>query len=90
MGLTPVLIPKPFKKRLEKKEPRMQAAILATVQRLREDHRHNSLRTHRIQGQPGVYGASIDMGNRLTFCWDNETIVLLNHCNHDILSGRKS
>ena len=63
----------------------MQDAIIAAVTQLRKDHTYNGLRTHRVWGQPGVFEARLDRGNRLTFHWEGDTIVLRNHCNHDIL-----
>lgn len=87
-GLTPVEIDKAFKKRLANKTPAMQSAILEAVKRLREDPRHPGLHTHRIKGRPGVFGARLDKGNRLTFRWEGSTIVLLNHCNHQQVLGK--
>jgi len=89
MALTPVRIDKSFKKRLGKKEPKMRASIVEAITRLRKDRDHPGLKTKSLRGQPGIFSARLDQGNRLTFCWDGDTIVLLNHCNHDILSGRK-
>ncbi len=85
MNPTPVRISKRFKKQLQKKPRDMQTAIANAVTQLRADHRHKGLHTHRVQGQPGVFEARIDQANRLTFHWDGDTIVLRNHCNHDIL-----
>jgi hypothetical protein len=86
--LTPLEVDKAFKKRLSDKTPEMQASILKAVQQLRTDPRHPGLRTHSIRGRPGVFGARVDKGNRLTFCWDGSTIVLLNHCNHKKVLGK--
>jgi mRNA-degrading endonuclease RelE of RelBE toxin-antitoxin system len=83
--LTPVEIRPTFKKRLRKKPPEMRKAVEDAVTQLRKDWRHPGLRTHRIQNKQGVYGARLGGGNRLTFHWDEGTIVLRNHCNHDIL-----
>ncbi len=85
--LTPVLIDKAFRRRLKKKSPEMQLAISEAVTRLRTDWRHSGLRTHHVQGTRGIYEARLDRGNRLTFHWDDDTIVLRNHCNHDILKS---
>lgn len=87
MPLTPIEVAPRFKRAYKKKTPEMQAVIQAAVVQLRTDHRHNGLRTHRVWGKPGVYEARLDRGNRLTFHWDGGTIVLRNHCNHDVLKS---
>jgi mRNA interferase RelE/StbE len=64
----------------------MQGAILRCIRQLRTDPRHPSLRTKKMKGTTeDVYEVRIDQGNRLTFHWEGGTIVLRNHCNHDIL-----
>ena len=79
-------IPESFRRRLQRKTPQLQGAILECVQRLGDDPRHSGLRTHRVQGAVGVWEARVDRGNRLTFHWEGEKIVLRNHCNYDILT----
>lgn len=75
-----------FKKRLRKKPMQMQAAIVECVRRVIEDPRHPGLRTHRLRGTPGVWEASVDRGNRLTFHREpGGGLVFRNHCHHDIL-----
>lgn len=82
-----VRLPASFKKRFQKKESVLQAAIMETVQRLGENPRHPSLQTHPVEGtkNPKVFEAYVDMKNRVTWHWDDGVIVLRNHCNHDIL-----
>lgn len=82
-----VRLPASFKKRFQKKESMLQAAILETIQRLGEDPRHPSLQTHQVHGpkNPKVFEAYVDMKNRITWHWEDGVIVLRNHCNHDIL-----
>ena len=84
MALTPVEIPKPLKKKLAKKPPAMQAAILVAIRQLREDWRHPSLDSSKLGGTE-IYHAKVSKGNRVTFFWDGPVIVIENHCNHDIL-----
>ncbi len=77
-----------FKKRLGKKEAKLQDAILKTVKRLGEDPRHNGLRTHHVQGtkNPKIFEAYVDKSNRVTWCWgEADQVKLLAHCNHDVL-----
>lgn len=84
--LTPVEIPRPLKKKLDKKTPQMQAAILACIQQLRTDWRHPGLRAKKLSGTSD-FEARVTEGARLTFRWDGPTIVVTNHCHHDILKG---
>lgn len=82
---TPVELTTHFRRAYKKKPQEMQEVIRAAVTQLRMDWRHPGLRTHRVQGSPGVFDARLDRGNRLTFHWEGDTIVLRNHCNHEIL-----
>ena len=83
----PLDVPPSFKKRLAKKPPALQAAIIECMTRLSGDTRHPSLQTHPVRGHKGVFEAYIDKANRLTFHYDSGRIVLRNHCNHDILKS---
>ena len=80
-----VEVPLSFKRRLQDKTPELQRAVLECVDRLSQNSRHQSLRTHRVQGQKGVFEAYVDKANRVTFCYGDDRIVLLRHCNHMIL-----
>lgn len=82
-----LVIPPQFKKVLSKKPAQLQAAILECVQRLGDNPRHPSLKTHRVRGARGVFEAYVDMANRVTFEWDGDTIVLRNNCNHAIIDS---
>jgi len=84
LTLTPVRVPKPLKKKLAKKTPEMQKAVLACITQLREDWRHPGLRSSKLSGTD-IYHARIDGGNRVTFFWEDGRIVIENHCNHEIL-----
>jgi hypothetical protein len=65
----------------------MQAAIAACIRQLREDWRHPSLASSKLRGTKGIYHAKVSRGNRVTFFWEGDRIVIENHCNHDILKG---
>jgi hypothetical protein len=80
-----VRIDRTFKKRLEAKEPKQRAAVLECIERLVDDPRYPGLRTHPVQGVPGVYSSRVDRGNRVTWERDGQTIVMRNHCNHDVV-----
>jgi plasmid maintenance system killer protein len=78
-----------FKRRLKKKPPVLRAAIEECAARLADDPHHPGLRTKRLQtGDGAVFSARIDQANRLTFHWDDDVIVLRNHCNHDLVLKR--
>jgi mRNA-degrading endonuclease YafQ of YafQ-DinJ toxin-antitoxin module len=83
--VTPIRTEPRFKRDYKKKPREMRDSIDKALVQLRADPHHPGLGTHRIRGKPGVWAANLDQGNRLTFHWDGETIVLRNHCNHDIL-----
>lgn len=75
-----------FKRALKKKTSEMRVAIMECIDRLEDNPDHPSLHRKKMQGQPGVWEARIDRANRLTFHYsDDGTLVLRNHCNHDIL-----
>jgi mRNA-degrading endonuclease YafQ of YafQ-DinJ toxin-antitoxin module len=75
-----------FRKRLLKKTHSMQGSILECIKKLADDPRHPGLHTHRVQGSLGVFEAYVDDANRLTFHYENGTIVLRNHCNHSVVN----
>lgn len=85
MSPTPISTEPRWRRAYKKKPKAMQAVIDAAVLKLRIDPRDPSLGTHRIWSAKGVWAADLDRGNRITFHWDGDTIVLRNHCNHDIL-----
>lgn len=62
----------------------MQKAILACIIQLQEDWRHPGLHSNKLGGTD-IYHARISGGNRVTFFWEGDRIVIENHCNHDIL-----
>ena len=78
-------VPLSFKRTAKKKPAQLRAAIARCVELLADDPRHPGLRTHRVQGTPGVWEAYIDQANRVTFHYDGDKIVLRKNCNHDIL-----
>jgi hypothetical protein len=84
----PVRTESTFKKRLKNKSAQEQGAILKAITHLRNDPSYPGLRTHKIRSAPGVIGARFGKGGRLTFRWEGNTIVLLNHCSHQEVLGR--
>ena len=89
MSPIPLEIPPKFKKGLKSKPPNLQDAITECVERLGENPRYPSLRTHELQSCKGVFEAYVDKANRITFHYERRQgqrhIVLRKHCSHDIL-----
>jgi hypothetical protein len=88
LSLTPVRVPKRLKKKLAKKPPEMQKAVIACIVQLREDWTHPGLHSSKLGGTD-IYHAKVSGGNRITFFWDEDRIVIENHCHHDILKHVK-
>lgn len=79
-------IPNNFKKVARKKPREMQELIAECIRLLAENPRNPKLNTHKMQGHKGVWEAYVDNdGNRLTFHYEDDVIVLRNNCNHDML-----
>jgi hypothetical protein len=75
-----------LKTTLEAKEVQMQKAIINCLVQLQKSQPGPFPRgTKKMQGAPGVFESRASRGDRLTWEWDNGVIVILNHCNHDIL-----
>ena len=74
-----------FKKRLDKKTHAQAGAIMECIHRLENNPNHPGLHRHRVQGTRDIWQARVDQGNRLTFRYEGDVVVLLNHCNHDVL-----
>lgn len=88
MSLTPVRVPKNLKKSLSKKPPAMQQAILACITQLRKDWQHPGLASSKLSGTD-IYHVKVTRGDRVTFFWEDDKIVIENHCNHDILKRKR-
>jgi mRNA-degrading endonuclease RelE of RelBE toxin-antitoxin system len=77
-----------FKRRLKAKSDEQRQAIKACIAKLADDPRHPGHQSRRLQSsREKVYYVRIDRGNRLTYHWDGDTIVLRNHCNHKDILG---
>jgi hypothetical protein len=88
-GLTPLRIPTPLRRKLAKKTPQAQGAIVGCIRQLRIDWRYPGLRAKKLSGrtfngQP-VFEARATRSDRVTFYWHGPRIVIENHCKHDIL-----
>ena len=92
--MTPLRVPKPLRKKLAKKDPKAQGAILGCFRQLREDWRSPGLMAKKMGGRRApnggpVFEARVTEGDRVTFYWDGPRIVIENHCKHDILKRRR-
>jgi hypothetical protein len=66
-----------------------QAAIAACIRQLRVGWQYPGLRASKpggasVDGDP-VFEARASRGDRVTFYWDGDTMVVHHHCSHDIL-----
>ncbi len=50
---------------------------------LDKDFRHHGLRSHPVEGAPGIFEAYVDIKYRLTFERKGNTFILRNVDNHD-------
>ncbi len=81
----PVELSRRFAKEFRRKSIKMQAAILETITRLDAGDTAPGLRRKPMKGYDGIWEASVDMHNRVTFEIDGEILRLRANCNHDIL-----
>jgi hypothetical protein len=86
-GLTPLRLPRPLRKKLAKKTPQAQGAIVGCIRQLRIDWRYPGLKAKKLAGRTvdgnQVFEARATAGDRVTFYWDGPRIVVENHCKHD-------
>ena len=61
----------------------LQRKVDKALRLLDADHRHPGLRSHPVQGAPGIYEAYVDDKYRMTFERDGEALFLRNVDNHD-------
>jgi hypothetical protein len=80
-------VPKPFKKRFDKKSNEKQAAILKALSQLAENPRHTSLRAQPLTGTAEWYARS-SSGDRIFFTMEGNRIDLITNCNHDMIRKR--
>lgn len=74
-----------FRKRLRAKTLTRISAITRCVEKLVENPRHPGLRTSKMGGTDDVWEARASRGDRVTFRFGPGRIILLNHCNHDLV-----
>jgi len=61
----------------------IKKALKAKLELMVENPRHPSLRTKKIQGQEGLFEASVTMGIRMTWQYTDDGILLRNIGGHD-------
>jgi len=72
-----------FKRRLEAKETKDQAALLACIRQILDNPRHIGLRSKKLQGA-GIWYSRASRSKRVTWEYgERGTIVFRNHCDHD-------
>jgi len=72
-----------FKRMYKKLDLEQQNAIKKALGLMSDNINHPSLRVKRIQGTKGIWEASATMGLRITFDWEDDTIILRNCGEHD-------
>jgi toxin HigB-1 len=75
---------KKFKRQLKKtikNNPRYAILIKNKLRLLRNNPSHPSLRRHKIDSD--TYSISIDMSMRITFLWQDDTVIFLEVGSHD-------
>jgi len=62
--------------------------VMAKVAILEDNPRHNSLRSKKVRGNPGVFAFSVNMDIRVIWRYNGDKIILLlNVGHHDILKN---
>jgi mRNA interferase RelE/StbE len=62
--------------------------VVVKVAMLEDNPRHNSLRSKKVRGNPGVFEFSVNMDIRVLWRYENGQIILmLNVGHHDILKN---
>jgi hypothetical protein len=72
-----------LKQTLDAKPLPMRKAILGCLVKLQQDPRRKG--TKKMQGTRDVFESRASRSDRVTWKYDGEVVVILNHCNHDIL-----
>jgi hypothetical protein len=64
----------------------MQKAIIGCLAKLEAAEPGRSPKgTKKVQGTRDVFESRASRSDRVTWRWDDGVMVILNHCNHDIL-----
>ena len=61
----------------------IQRKVKKALRLLDADFRHPGLRSHPVEGAPGVFEAYVDQKYRMTFERHSDTLVMRNVDNHD-------
>jgi len=75
---------KPFVRRYKKLDFQSQKAIIKSLEKLKVDYTHPSLRVKKMKGyrNPDVWEVSATMDLRITFHYDNSNVIVLRNCGH--------
>lgn len=63
--------------------PAIRNKIDKALMFLEQDFRHPGLKSHPVEGAPGIYEASVDDKYRMTYERAGDTLVMRNVDNHD-------
>ena len=71
-----------FDKKFDELPITIQRKVSKAIYRLNTDFRHPGLRSHPIQGHPGVFEAYVDDKYRMTYERQGDTLIMRNVDNH--------
>jgi mRNA interferase RelE/StbE len=77
-----------FKKNIKKLDPILQSLVLEKIDILKDDPDHPSLRTELLYR--GVWASSVNMGIRIIWRLDGDTVRIVNIGKHDIYKQYKN
>jgi mRNA-degrading endonuclease YafQ of YafQ-DinJ toxin-antitoxin module len=72
-----------FKRQYVKLPLAVRLKVDKSIKLLDADFRHPGLRSHPVEGAPGIYEAYVDRKYRLTFARRGNNLILRNIDNHD-------
>ena len=79
----PVELTERFVRQYERLPRATQRKVDKALRLLGTDFRHSGLRSHPVQGTPGIFEASVDARYRMTFERRGDMFVMRNVDNHD-------
>jgi len=72
-----------FREKVKVLPVEIKKALKTKLELMVENPRHPSLRTKKIQGQEGLFEASVTMGIRMTWQYTDDGVLLRNIGEHD-------
>ena len=79
----PVELTERFIRQYGRLPPAIRRKVDKSLRLLESDFRHPGLRSHPVQGAPGIFEAYVDIKYRMTFERRSDSFILRNVDNHD-------